>query len=654
MITLDSIDVQTISTEKLGELLISAKKAYYTTGKPIMDDHTYDTLEDILRQKSPHHRIFTKAGHPNFDTGFDKKQHVMVMGSQNKVTSFKDLVHYFELKKVFAPLFQGGVPSDPEGRGGFVVQPKCDGISVEIEYQNGHLVDAVTRGDGRIGDVITQNIVKMKQFVLNPSHFSGSVRCEIMVTKTDFEKLNDLVKNNESGEIYSNPRNAASGLSQRLDGKYSEYCTLFAVDIFPSPPTEIDKTELLKSLGFTPVETILCQSFDQIESVYQEYLVRKRLSYPFEIDGLVIKINNGEIQRLLGSKNNRPQGQVAYKFPSQSNQTTIRSITWQVGPLGTVTPVAKVEPVELAGAIITYASLANYDLIVKKGINIGDIVQISRRGDVIPHIEKVVSKVTPGHLPAPKICPACQTPLVIEDKYLRCPNYLGCLPQITGSLALFCNTLDIKGLSSKTIDKLYQAGRIKHPGDFFKLTVEDIRDLDNLGDKSAGNIIHQIQSKKVLSLTQVFDAAIIPNFSAQRISQLISAGFDTPQKILNLTQAQLSSLPGFQTTLATKVWQGIQSRRDWINSILSQVTLQDRQVVNQKLSGLNFCITGSLSQPRKTIVDQIEKRGGKIQTSVSANTNYLICNQASDSDKYQSALKLGIKIIAEDDLLQLL
>ncbi len=158
----------------------------------------------------------------------------------------------------------------------------------------------------------------------------------------------------------------------------------------------------------------------------------------------------------------------------------------------------------------------------------------------------------------------------------------------------------------------------------------------------------------MLSLTQVFDAAIIPNFSAQRISQLITAGFNTPQKILNLTQAQLSSLPGFQTTLATKVWQGIQSRRDWIESILSQITLQDHQIINQKLIGQTFCLTGSLSQPRKTIVDQIERRGGKIQASVSTNTNYLVCNQASDSDKYQSAVKLGIKIITEDDLLRLL
>jgi len=653
MILLSDINLETISPQELGEILINAKKAYYTSGKPIMDDHTYDTLEEILRHQNPHHRIFTKAGHPNFDTGFDKKKHSMVMGSQNKVTNYRDLVHYFELKKVMPLLVKGG------DRGGFVIQPKCDGISVEIEYQNGHLVDAVTRGDGRIGDVITQNIVKMKNFVNHPAlnqteGFSGSIRCEIMVTKTDFEKLNDLVKNNESGEIYSNPRNAASGLSQRLDGKYSEYCSLFAVDISPSPPTEIDKTELLKFLGFTPVETIFCQSFDQIESIYQEYLTRKRLSYPFEIDGLVIKINDNEIQRLLGSKNNRPQGQVAYKFPSQSNQTTIQSISWQVGPLGTITPVAKVEPVELAGAIITYASLANYDLIKEKNLNIGDIVQISRRGDVIPHIEKVISKVTSGHLPAPEFCPACHTPLIVEDKYLRCPNYSGCLPQIIGSLVLFCDTLEIKGLSSKTIDKLYQAGRVKQPGDFFKLTTEDIHDLDNLGEKSARNIIHQIQSKKVLNLTQVFDAAIIPNFSAQRISQLITAGFDTPQKILSLTQTQLASLPGFQTTLATKVWQGIQSRRDWIDSILSQITLQDRHVINQKLLGQTFCLTGSLSQPRKTIVDQIENRGGKIQTSVSTNTSYLVCNQASDSDKYQSALKLGIKIITEDDLLRLL
>ena len=240
MYSLSDFDLEKTTPERLGEILIEAKKAYYTTGKPIMDDHTYDTLEEVLKKKSPYHRIFSKVGHENFDTGWEKKAHSMPMGSQNKVSSYDDLVHYFELKNKSSPFLQKGA------EGGFLVQPKCDGISLEIEYKNGQLLDAITRGDGHTGDVITQNVVKMKNLVLSLSKdFTGSVRCEIVVTKKDFEKLNE-----KSEEKYSNSRNAASGLSQRLDGKYSELCSLYATDIFLSKersrpfPTDCRKSKI--------------------------------------------------------------------------------------------------------------------------------------------------------------------------------------------------------------------------------------------------------------------------------------------------------------------------------------------------------------------------------------------------------------------------
>lgn len=632
MITLDSPSLKNISPEKLGELLIEAKKAYYLESKPIMDDHTFDVLEDTLRKINPHHRIFTKVGNKNFDTGFDKKKHSMPMGSQNKVNIFDDLVHYFELKKI---------PKDTD----FVVQPKCDGISLEIEYKEGKLVDAITRGDGQVGDVITQNVVKMKNFVLSlPKDFSGSVRCEIVMLEKDFQKLNQI-----SEEKYSNSRNAASGISQRLDSKYSEYCSLYAVDTSKQFSTEVDKINFLKDHDFTTVENFHCATFEEIETIYQKYLTQKRKEYPFEIDGLVIKINNLELQHLLGSKNNRPKGQVAYKFPSRSSQTRIININWQVGPMGTITPVAQVDPIEISGAIITFASLANYDLIKEKNININDIVEIQRRGDVIPHIENVITKVSPGHTNAPEFCPSCKTKLVSDNKFLRCPNIKNCPDQILGSLKLFCSTLEIKGISDKTIDKLYQLKLIRLPGDFYDLKVSDFENIPGLGNKSGTNIVREIQAKKSLILKQILDASIIPNFSSQRIIQIINAGFDTPQKILNITIDQLEALPGIQITLAQKIYQGIQDRQDFIESILSKVkiksTIYDQQ---STISGLTFAITGTLTQPRKDIEDKIISLGGKIAASVTSTTDYLITNETeSDSSKFVSAKKLGTKIITE-------
>ncbi len=653
MISLSDLNLESISSVELGELLINAKKAYYTSAKPIMDDHTYDTLEDILKKKSPHHRLFSKIGNPNFDTGFDKKHHVMPMGSQNKVNKIDDLIHYFELKKVLSILTKEGDRSSGRIRGGFCVQPKCDGISLEIEYQNGQLVDAITRGDGHVGDVITQNVVKMKNAVVNLSnHFTGSVRCEIMVTKDDFKKLNKI-----SEEKYSNPRNAASGLSQRLDSKYSEFCSLYAVDIFPANKTEQDKITYLKTLGFVPVESFICQNFSEIESIYQSFLTQDREKYPFEIDGLVIKINDLKLAESIGSKNNRPKFQVAYKFPASTNQTVIKSIVWQVGPMGTITPVAEVDPIELSGAIITFASLANYDLIKEKNININDVVEIQRRGDVIPHIEKVVAKVSDSHALAPTHCPACQTKLIIDNKFIRCPNISQCPGQILGSLQLFCDTLEIKGISDKTIAKLYQLNLVKLPGDFYHLKVSDFKNIAGLGNKSGTNIVREIQAKKTLTLKQILDAAIIPNFSSQRIIQIINAGFNTPEKILNLTVSQLEALPGIQITLAEKIYQGIQARRDFIQSILNNVEMLDSTSLNNKQTLLNksFAITGTLSQPRKVLEDKIISLGGKLSSSVTFKTNYLITNETeSNSSKFVTAKKLNIPIINEESFSKLI
>ena len=645
MYQLSDFNLENINPQDLGEILMSAKKAYYVDSKPIMDDHTFDTLEEILRQKAPYHRIFSKVGSKNFNTGFDKKKHIMPMGSQNKVNTFEDLVHYFELKKI--------------NINEYVIQPKCDGISLEIEYRDGKFVDAVTRGDGQIGDIISQNVVKMKNLVPNlPRDFTGSIRCEIVVLQKDFEKLNKI-----STEKYSNPRNAASGLSQRLDGKYAEYCSLFAVEIFPHQKTEFDDVRYLKELNITTVESILCNNFKEIENIYQEFLNKKRKNYPFEIDGLVVKINNHQIQKELGSRDGRPKGQVAYKFPSLTNETKIKNITWQVGPLGTITPVAEVDPIETSGAVITYASLSNYDLIKEKNINIGDIVQISRRGDVIPHIEKVISKVNSGHIQAPENCPICKTKLITDHKFLKCPNP-NCLGQILGVLNLFCKTLDIKNISEKTIRKLFDTGKLKLPGDFYQLKIEDISTLDNLGEKSAKNIISEIQSKRELSLIQVFDSAQIPNFSHARIKQMIDFGFDTPQKLLNLKLTDFDNLPGFRITLAQKIIAGINLRKEIIISILSQVSLREAPATKQSrvLSDLSFCITGDLSIPRKDMIAKIESLGGKFVSSVTSNTDYLLTNlpagrhgeMDSNSSKFLSAKKLGVKIINENEFQKLI
>jgi len=640
MITLADLDLSTITDAKLGNLLINAKKAYYTTGKPIMDDHTYDTLEDLLKKRNPHHRLFTKVGNPNFDTGWTKQRHTFPLGSQNKVSSFTDLKHYLDLKKLVASV-------------NFVVQPKCDGLSLALNYHQAKLVSAVTRGDGFVGDLITQNAVYMKNLVKTiPIKNDLTVRCEIIVTLTDFVKLNKI-----SDQVYTNPRNAASGISQRLDSLYANYCSLYAVDIFSNSlhfDTEAQKINQLRKLGFKTVKSRLCQNYSQIEDVYQLFLTKKRQNYPYEIDGLVVKINQLTVQHQLGIQANRPRGQVAYKFPADTNQTVIKNIKWQVGPLGSITPVAKVEPVILSGATITKASLANHRLLTQKDINIGDIVQISRRGDVIPYIEKVVTKVNPGHAPIPTKCPSCHTTLKEYDKYLLCPNYKTCQPQVIGRLNLFCKKLDILGISKKTIKKLYKKGLLVKPADFFKLKASDIAPIDGLGDKSAQNILSQIDQKRTLTLIQLFESVSIPELSSARLKQIIKAGFNTSQKILNIRVGDLKKLAGFQITLAKKIVKGISIRKKDITQLLDQINIKSKSI-SRKLANLSFVITGSLSQPRSHFEKLIENNGGTFSSTLSKNTSYLITNNPqAKSSKLTKAKKLNIPIVNEKQFNELI
>ncbi len=649
---LSDIDLTKITPQELGELLIEAKKAYYTSAKPIMDDATYDVLEEHLKKIHPHHRLFQKVGTPNFDTGFSKLAHQFPMSSQNKVKSQVELEKYFNRHKT--DILE------------FLVQPKLDGLSVELIYKNGQFQQGITRGDGQIGDDISQNIIQMQNFVPHIPDFSGSLRAEIIVTYADFAKLNATVGAHHDAPLqkYTNTRKAAAGISQRLDGLYCNYCSLICWDLSPSTvganhdspsklDTELAKISFLQKNKIVTVDSKPAKNFAQIQEIFDHYSTNLRQSLEFDIDGLVVKINDLKLSDSLGQENHRPLGQVAYKFPARSSQTKIIAITWQVGPLGTITPVAQVEPVELSGAVVTYASLANYQLIQEKDINIGDFVEISRRGDVIPLIEKVVTKVEVGHVLSPENCPSCGSKLITVDKFLKCPNS-SCPAKILGCLRLYCKFLDIQNISDKTIEKLYKIGKLKTPADFYALQVADIAPIDGLGEKSATKIIQEIAKKQELTLVELFTAVAIPNFSQKRIQQLVSSGFDTPEKLLDLTNQQLLSQPGFQEGLAQKVVAGLAQRRQTILDLLPKIKLKTSTAKNI-LNGAIFCITGSLSAPRKDIENKIVDSGGKVANSVSKNTTYLVTNEPnSGSSKLEQATRFGTKIISENELALLL
>lgn len=265
----------------------------------------------------------------------------------------------------------------------------------------------------------------------------------------------------------------------------------------------------------------------------------------------------------------------------------------------------------------------------------------------------MVTKVAPGHAPSPDVCPSCNTKLVTVDKFLKCPNPT-CPAQILGCLRLYCKFLDIQNISDKTIEKLYKIGKLKTPADFYNLQVGDIAPIDGLGEKSATKIVQEIAKKQELSLVELFTAVAIPNFSQKRIQQLVSSGFDTPEKLLNLTEKELLAQPGFQAGLAQKVIAALAQRHQTILDLLPKIKLKASTTKNI-LNGAIFCITGSLSSPRKEIENKIVESGGKVANSVSKNTTYLVTNEPnSGSSKLEQAQRFGTKIISEEELFNML
>jgi DNA ligase (NAD+) len=618
---------------ELAKLLRKYKDAYYN-GTPLVSDAAYDALEDELRELDPSHPVIASVGAPTQkQTAWEKARHAIPMGSLNKAVDDDEFRQWADrctelgkkqkLKDITGDLF---------------VTEKLDGLSLAVTYDKGKLADAITRGDGQVGERILSNARRMKGV---PGQLKGkqsvTVRGEIIL------KLSDMKK---AFPDAANPRNQASGTSKRLDGAGCEHLTVMFYDVDGiDADTEEKKFELLEELGLLVPNFKACD-LDGALAFHKEYAKTKRAKLDYEIDGLVIRANDVHVQHMLGELNNRPRAAIAFKFASQAKVTTLVDIVWETGSSGRVSPVAVVKPVVLAGATVQRASLHNAGMIAELDIGIGDEILVSRRNDVIPYVEEVVTKKGKTAKP-PSKCPTCSVGLEKVGEYLACRNRK-CQALVEGRIENWIDALGVLEWGDKLINQLVEAKLVSEPADLYKLKPEQIAKLERRGLVIAKKVLDNLRAQLPLTLPKFLAALGIENFGLQTAKAIVNAGLDTIDKVQKATLAELAAIPGVGPSKGKAAFDGIKERKAEIARLIAVGVEPVTKTKAGALLGKTFCFTGSLSKPRKEFEQLVEDNGGTLLSGVTKELNYLVmADPNSGSSKSQKARQYGTQCIDE-------
>jgi len=625
---------------ELAKLLRKYKDAYYN-GTPLVSDAAYDALEDELRELDPNHAVLASVGSPTAKvTAWEKARHAIPMGSLNKAVDEKEFRSWAErchdlgtkqkLKGIIDDLF---------------VTEKLDGLSLAVTYDKGKLVDAITRGDGEVGERITPNAKRMKgvPHKLKGNH-SITVRGEIIL------KLSDMKKAFPGA---ANPRNQASGTSKRFDGEGCEHLTVMFYDLDGiDHDNEEKKFEILQELGLL-VPNFKATDIDGALALHRDYSKTKRSKLDYEIDGLVVRANDVHVQHMLGELNNRPRAAIAYKFASQAKVTTLLDIVWETGSSGRVSPVAVVKPVVLAGATVQRASLHNAGMIAELGIGIGDEILVSRRNDVIPYVEEVVTKKGKLAKP-PSKCPTCSVALEKVGEYLSCRNRK-CQALVEGRIENWIDALGVLEWGDKLINQLVEAKLVSEPADLYKLKPEQIAKLERRGMVIAKKVLDNLRAQLPISLPKFLAALGIENFGLQTAKAIVAAGYDTVEKVQKATAAQLSAIPGVGPSKGKAAYEGIKERKAEIARLVAVGVDPVTKAKAGPLLGKTFCFTGALSRPRKEFEQLVEEHGGTLLSGVTKELQFLImADPSSGSSKSLKAQKYGTQCIDEAGFLAMI
>jgi DNA ligase (NAD+) len=630
----------------------SADEEYYNNDSTIISDAEYDSLKDQLREfvktfepsnkneKSLKNRINTtlnRVGAPiPENTGWKSLTHRAAMASLNKVNTPEEFFDWILSC----------------GDGEVVGSEKLDGISVSLCYENGKLITGASRGNGITGFDITSNVKKMKGVPSElKTNFSGHIRGEIVLLHSDFEKnFSDL----------ANPRNAAGGISKRLDGEDCEHLSVLAYKLEPdkeidSIKNESDAFKYIKELGFNVPNNYILKSKQECVDLWNKYMDETRKSIDYDIDGLVFVINNIEKQISLGDVGRGPKGAIAFKFKNATAETTLREVVAQVGDTGVITPVVIFDKVNLIGSNIERATVHNYGILNKLGLYIGATIVIQKCNDVIPNIKEVINrdKTKPVIQPVDK-CPSCGFAVTYKGAYLVCTNKETCPAQVIGRLNKFVKELNILEWGEKNIQKMIDAGLVSDVADIYKLTVDQIASLDRMGQRSAENLIAELDKFREIPLENFIGGLSIEGIATTTVKTLIKAGHDSIEKLRKLSISQLENIPGFGPTRAENFYYGLKDAENRINDILSAgVTVKSRTIGS--FTNKSFAITGTMENPRAILIKMIEDNGGEVKKSVGKGLDYLIIDDVnSTTSKAQSAKKNNIKLISEQQLLDMI
>jgi DNA ligase (NAD+) len=644
---------------------------YYVLAEPIISDFEYDMLmrelielerqyPELVTPDSPTQRV---GGAPTKE--FPTVTHPVPMLSLNNAFTIEEIRDF---DRRVAELLEGE-------KYRYVAELKFDGVAVRLKYENGILVLGATRGDGVQGDDITNNIKTIRSIplrLINPDEkfLNIEVRGEVYMNKVDFEKLNE--ERERLGEkIFANPRNATAGTLKLQDPKlvaqrplrfFAYYLMAEGVEL----ESHYENLQILKRLGFPVCEHVkLCESIDEVIEFWR-YWEERRDELPYEIDGIVVKVDSIRQQEILGAIAKSPRWAIAFKFTPRQAQTKLLGITLQVGRVGTITPVAELQPVPLGGVIITRATLHNEDYIKEKDIRVGDTVIVERSGEVIPKIVGVVlEKRPPDAVPFvfPKNCPVCggpiERPAGEANYYCENPE---CPAQVRARIEHFASrgAMDIEGLGEAIVDKLVTLGFLKNYADIYDLHKHKAKlvRIEGFGEKSVQNLLNSIENSKKQPFHRVLYALGI-RYVGSETAKLLADAFGSIDKLMNASVEQISSVYGIGPRIAESVYKFFHDERNLelikrFKEAGLNFEVKPEEKAKKKLAGKTFVFTGTLKNfTREEAKEKVEELGGKVSNSVSRKTDYVVVGENPGS-KYDKARQLGVKIITEKEFLELI
>lgn len=624
---------------------------YYVLDDPITTDEEYDILYHKVVAYEQENPSLIISDSPTQRVGdvpqdkFDKAQHLSRMWSLEDLFNREELETWVNrITKVYGDVR-------------FYCEPKFDGASLNLIYDNGVLVQAITRGDGVEGEDVTQNAKTIQSIPLSIGYEGRiEIRGEVVIFKEDFEKINeDRLKSGES--LFANPRNAAAGSLRQLDTRITASRRLVFMPYgIGSNTLEIknlsERMEWVYGLGFrNPHMTRICENADAIEAFYHEMRV-ERDNFSMLLDGMVIKVDLIAVQDELGYTVKNPRWAAAYKFPAIEKLTTLKEVIMQVGRSGVVTPVAIVEPVDIEGVTVERSTLHNFDEIERKDIRIGDKVIILRSGDVIPKIVKVIASERTGNeqvIPRPHHCPVCSSELLDEGALIKCQN-MGCEARVVNSIIYFASKqcLNIDGLGEKIVEALHSAGLVHEVSDLFSLTMNQLLSLEGFKEKKAQNLITAIENAKGCDCWRFINALGIEHIGEVASKTLCSAfgtAFDTASR------EEIIALEGFGGEMVESILEFVRVNSDKIvqlRSILTPVVPVKIEASENPFKGKTVVVTGAMSVPRDQIKEMLENLGAKVASSVSKKTDFVVYGEDAGS-KYDKAVELGIPLLTESE-----